>query len=336
MTRFGSSHGLKTMNARNKKQHRATYGARPIKRRRQNCSSRESYRPSPIKRKRRTKDQMATIRQGLYDIVAAQQPMTVRQVFYRAVSAGVVEKTEAAYKQLVGRLLVKMRMAGEIPFDWISDNTRWMRKPRTHSSMESAIKWTADTYRRALWDNQPVYVEVWTEKDALAGVLLEETRPWDVPLMVSRGFASVTYLYEAARSIAAEGKPAHLYYFGDHDPSGVVIDPTIERRLREFAPEAEIYFERVAVTPDQISQWDLPTRPTKKTDSRSKSFEGESVEVDAIEPAKLRELVRACIERHVDADALAKTRAAEASERSILTSLSDPKALAKLSKRKAG
>jgi hypothetical protein len=77
----------------------------------------------------------------------------------------------------------------------------------------------------------------------------------------------------------------------------------------------------VAVRPEQITAWKLPTRPTKKTDTRSKGFEGESVEVDAIPPARLRQLVRACIERHVDQDQLAVTRVAEHSEREILTRL---------------
>jgi hypothetical protein len=172
-----------------------------------------------------------------------------------------------------------------------------------------------------VWDDQDAYVEIWTEKDALAGVLLEETRTWDVPLMVSKGFSSVTYLYEAAKAIEAEGKPAYLYYFGDHDPSGVHIDRAIERRLREFAPEADIHFERVAVRPEQIRQWDLPTRPTKKTDSRSKGFDGESVEVDAIAPAQLRALVRECIEQHVDRDALERTRETERLERETLESI---------------
>src|SRR5262249_3089988 len=152
------------------------------------------------------------------------------------------------------------------------------------------------TYRRDLWDNQDHYVEVWTEKDALAGVLLEETRKWDVPLMVSRGFASASYLYEAAETIKAVGKPTYLYYFGDHDPSGLYIDRAIERGLREHAPEADIHFERVAVKPWQIELWNLPTRPTKtKGNPHSKGFEGASVEVDAIPPTDLRELVADCI-----------------------------------------
>lgn len=237
--------------------------------------------------------------------------MTVRQVFYQLVSRGVIAKTESEYKQTVVRLLTEMRRADEIPFGWIADNTRWMRKPRTYSSLASMLQQSTRLYRRALWDDQDVYVEVWLEKDALAGMLYEETEPWDVPLIVTRGYASVSYLYEAAAAIAAEDKPAYLYYFGDFDPSGCDITRAVERGLREFAPEAEIHFQRVAVTREQIAQWELPTRPTKQTDSRSKNFEGESVEVDAIPPAQLRSLVRGCIERHIDRDALRRTKQIE-------------------------
>jgi hypothetical protein len=244
--------------------------------------------------------------------------MTVRQVFYRMVVQEVIAKLESEYKSTVVRLLTDMRLAGEIPFRWIADNTRWMRKPRTYSDVEQALRRTAETYRRSVWDNQDVYVEIWLEKDALAGVLYEVTQEWDVPLMVTRGYASLSYLHGAAEAIAAEGKPAFLYYFGDYDPSGLDITRSVEARLREFAPDAEIHFQRVAVTAAQIEEWSLPTRPTKQTDSRSKGFEGESVEVDAIPPDDLRNLVRQCIEQHVDAQALAVMQTAEQSEREIL------------------
>lgn len=270
---------------------------------------------------RRSKAEMAEIRASLYQLLEADHPMTVRQVFYQLVSHRVISKTEAEYKQTVVRLLTTMRRAGELPFGWIADNTRWMRKPRTYSSMHDMLRVTAETYRRSLWDGQAVYVEIWLEKDALAGVVYEETGPWDVPLMVTRGYPSVSYLYEAAEAIAARGKPACLYYFGDWDPSGVDITRAVERGIREFAPEAEIEFERIAVTPQQIEEFGLPTRPTKKTDSRSKNFTGESVEVDAIPPTVLRKLVRESIEKHIDRRALAKTRQIEAAERETLVAI---------------
>src|SRR5262249_7220321 len=125
------------------------------------------YQPSPIKRKRRTKAEMTALRDALLKLLRVDNPMTVRQTFYRLVGTGLIAKKEAEYKNTVGRLLVKMRREGAVPYEWIADSTRWMRKPRTYSSMENALRDTARTYRRALWDNQEVYVEVWTEKDAI-------------------------------------------------------------------------------------------------------------------------------------------------------------------------
>jgi hypothetical protein len=130
--------------------------------------------------------------------------------------------------------------------------------------------------------------------------------------------SSVSFLYSSALNISDIGKPAYLYYFDDHDPSGVKIDKAIERRLREFAPDAEIHFERIAVLPWQIEEWSLPTRPTKRDKNmHAKTFKGDSVEVDAIEPTKLRSMVRECIEQHVDMDALDVLKTAEESEKQM-------------------
>jgi hypothetical protein len=139
--------------------------------------------------------------------------------------------------------------------------------------------------------------------------------------MVTRGYPSVSYLHNAAVQIESWGKPTLIYYFGDHDPSGVDISRNVEARLREFAPDTQIYFERVAVNPDQIERMGLITRPTKTTDSRSKGFAGESVEVDAIPARTLRAMARDCITACIDEDALTELRVAEDSEREILERL---------------
>ena len=67
------------------------------------------------------------------------QPATLRQIYYGLVSGGVIEKTEEAY-HLVGRQLVKLRKAGDLPFGWIADNTRWQRKPNTYSDLETMLR----------------------------------------------------------------------------------------------------------------------------------------------------------------------------------------------------
>lgn len=281
----------------------------------------KTYGPSPIKPGRRTKADMQRIREVIYSVVEQYQPMTVRQVFYQLVSRGVIDKTEAEYKTTICRLLVEMRREGVIPYGWIADNTRWMRKPTTYSSLESMLRYSQRTYRRAVWDDQNAYVEIWLEKEALAGVLVDVTAEWDVPLMVTRGYPSVSFLHSAGEQIASVECPAHIYYFGDHDPSGVDIDRFVEREIRRHAPECDLTFSRIAVVPDQIESLGLQTRPTKKTDSRAKTFEGESVEVDAIDPDMLREMCRYCITQHLDSDLLQRTHEVEQAERDTLATM---------------
>jgi hypothetical protein len=285
-----------------------------------------TYGPSPTKRQRRSRADIGRIKAAALDLLRDDHPMTIRQLFYRLVSLGTIAKTETEYKSTVGRLLCEMRRDGEVPFGWIADNTRWMRKPQTHSSLGGFLRRSAETYRRAVWDNQDAYVEVWLEKDALAGVLIDVTAPWDVPLMVTRGYASLSYLHSAAESIKAKGKPAFLYYFGDHDPSGLDITRSVEEGIREFAPGADLTFERVAVTPDQIQSLALPTRPTKTTDSRCKGFEGGSVEVDAIPPSELRRLVERRITDHIDTDSYDRLIAVEDAERETLFRIAEGEA----------
>jgi hypothetical protein len=277
-----------------------------------------SYSASPIKRPRRLKSQVNAIKDAIKAILEADNPQTVRQVFYAMTVRGLIAKREGEYQQTVIRLLTDMREAGEIPFEWIADNTRWMRKPASFTGVEQCLNSTAEFYRRNLWASMPIHIEVWCEKDALAGVLMEETKVYDVPLMVAKGYSSISFLHSSAKAIAAKDKPAHIFHFGDLDPSGVDAARDIEAKLRRYAPNAEIHFERPAVTRVQADEWNLPSRPTKQTDTRAKKWTGTSVELDAIPAAKLRELVRNCIERHIDQQQLNLLRAAEESERDLL------------------
>jgi hypothetical protein len=287
----------------------------------------ELYEASHINRRRATKLEVESRRSALFEIVAEMRPMTVRQVFYQATVRGVVEKTEAGYTK-VQTDLVKMRRAGELPYGWLADNTRLMRKPRTFDGVEEALNETARLYRKALWTDAGAYVEIWLEKDALSGVLYPVTSIYDVPLMVARGYASLSFLHSAAEYINDLDVPAYIYHLGDYDPSGVNAGEKIEETLRELAPDAEIWFERLAVKPSQIYEWDLPTRPTKQSDSRAKNFGNISVELDAIAPNDLRALVEGAIHRHLPLDQFEVLKAAEESEREIIANFVKGRAVA--------
>ena len=188
-----------------------------------------SYVASTIKRVRATKAEVTGRREALIDIIAAMRPMTVRQVFYQATVCGLVEKTEAGYAKVQTDLTL-LRRSGRLPFNWLADNTRWMRKPQTYRSVEDALRDTARLYRKDLWADADAYVEVWLEKDALSGVVYDVTDSFDVPLMVARGYASLSFLHTAAEYIAKVDKPTFIYHLGDFDPSGVNAGEKIEQR----------------------------------------------------------------------------------------------------------
>lgn len=278
------------------------------------------YRTSAVNggRVRRTKAELAEIDAAIYEIAAQERPVTVRGLFYRVMSRGLVPKTEHGYS-VVQRQTLKLRRAGALPYSWITDGSRLRLKPDTWDSASLALEVTAYSYRRSLWNDQKVHVEVWTEKDAIRGVIYPVTAQYDVPLMIAKGFSSDTFLHETAQEINSDGKPAVIYQLGDHDPSGVAAWNDIQHKLRQFVDvEIDLTFERIAVTPEQIQELGLPTRPTKQSDTRAAKFDGDSVEVDAIPSSALRELVTEAIERWIDPDILRLTKIAEQSEKTIL------------------
>ena len=242
--------------------------------------------------------------------------MTVRQVFYQLVGLGLIGKSEAEYHNVVVRLLARLRLEGRMPWSWITDGTRWMHKSVRYGSVEEALEATRRHYRRDYWRELDDYVEVWLEKDALAGVLFRVTDEWGVPLMVTRGFASLSYIHNAAETIERIGKPTHIYYFGDYDPSGVEIDRNLERRLREFAPgpRSTSNGSRCEGSRSRSTRCRPGPRSAGPTTvggcTRARAWRS-----TPSRPRRSSSLVRSAIERHVDPARVAVLEAAEESER---------------------
>ena len=284
-----------------------------------------TYRACSIRRDRRTRAEIDDIKAGIAAILKADHPMTVRQVFYQLVVRALIEKSEKEYQGTVIRLLTEMRLDGTVPFRWIVDESRRRRITETYDNVTDALEATANFYRRSALREAEHYVEIWCEKEALAGVLWDVVSEYDVPLMISKGMPSLTFLYGSFQEIyrAAEtGKQTYIYQLGDHDPSGVLIPRTIETRLNELCDRADCarpIVKRVALTEQQIAKFKLPTRPTKREgNSHANRFEGDSVELDALPPRELRRIVTQVIEQHVSPAATAILRAAEKSEREML------------------
>jgi hypothetical protein len=266
-----------------------------------------------LTKQRSTKSEMAARREVLRVIIEDGGPMSVRQAYYRAVVVGIVPKTNAGY-QRIQRTILQMRRNGDLDYNSIVDNTRWMRKPTTWRSAREALVATARTYRQDLWSNSDYLVEVWVESDSIAGSVYQVTDLWDVALMACRGFSSETFAYNAAEAWKEADRVPVVIYIGDHDPHGLEIENTLRDRLQGFYEfPAFIRWTRLGVTWEQVVDLDLPGTPPKK----EYGFEL-AVEAEALPAQHLRDLLDEQIEQYVDEDQLRVLRAAERSEREVL------------------
>lgn len=196
-------------------------------------------------------------------------------------------------------------MAGVVDWNAIEDRIREPFIPYWVSNIHEALKDTIDQYRLDRMTDQDVYIEIWVEKDALSGVLKRITSHYHINLMVNRGYSSCTAMHDAAERIKMHpDKECVILYLGDHDPSGVDMVRDIKARLTEFGADAEV--QRIALTMEQITQYNPPPNPTKIKDPRAQAYIakfGETAwEVDALNPNVLQRIIRQAVEELIDLD----------------------------------
>ena len=251
--------------------------------------------------------------------------LTLRQIYYQLVAKQIIPNQQKYYMKL-SRLCVIGRDEGILPEDAFADRLRQVDKPSSYLDLADFMATVKAAYRKDKWQNQSSYLEIWTEKDALRSVLTEITYPYDVNLMVVRGQVSRTAIYESYERYSKkieEGNDCYLYYAGDFDPSGLSIYNSLEERIRNYGIAGKyITFERIALTPEQIEDYDLPCDPGKQTDPNYKRFVSEYgdnvVELDSLPPEVLRETVKDCIEQHIDYDFFVQAQETEFKERARL------------------
>jgi hypothetical protein len=249
-------------------------------------------------------------------------PVTIRGLYYQAEVAGLpgITKDDSGYNK-IQRSVLLLRRGGRLPYRHIADATRWMRKPRTYTGVAQALRDTAALYRKALWADTSDYVEVWCEKDALAGAIYPVTEEYDVPLMVTRGFSSETFAFEAVEARGDDPRDFYVYYLGDFDRAGHDAANSLQDKLARFRKNKpfEIYWEQLAVTEEQIHEMSLSTRPPKRKSAADKKWPFEfACELDAMPANVLRELIRTAIEEHLPQHQFEVLKAAEESERRLL------------------
>lgn len=234
--------------------------------------------------------------------------LTLRQLYYQLVTKNIIKNKERAYKNL-SNLVSDARLAGMLDWEAIEDRIRVPAIPSEWDSIKDIVDSALYSYRLPRWKTQPEYVELWIEKDALAGVLRPLANKYHVPLMVNRGYSSQSAMYEASKRFLRrqkEGKILRLLYLGDFDPSGEDMVRDIADRMGMFGINLTV--DKIALTMPQIKKYNPPPNPAKMSDPRAEGFVaehgGSSWEVDAIEPKELRKIITRAIEMSVDQDAM--------------------------------
>lgn len=238
--------------------------------------------------------------------------VTVRQAYYRLVAAGLIPNRQAEYDK-VQSVITDARYAGLIDWNAIEDRNREPLRPSEWASARDVLESAVKSFRLNRWATQPFYVELWVEKAALAGVLEPISTDYHMTLMINRGYSSASAMKESAERIKhrGEGKRPVVLYVGDFDPSGNDMVRDIRERLAEFGCPSHLDVRKIALTWEQIQQYQPPPNPAKLTDSRASEYIAqygdECWEVDALPPNDLDLLVRTTINAYVDKKAMQDT-----------------------------
>lgn len=290
--------------------------------------------------------------------------MTLRQLYYQLVKDNVIRNEEKQYKRLSG-LLSDARLTGRVDWEAIEDRIRVPRIPQDFKDLGDLVDTALNAYRLDRWAGQENYVELWVEKDALAGILAPIAREYHVPMMVNRGYSSQTAMYDAGQRFlnACYGKDLPyktlldvarkdgskldedarerlskiryldktslpdqpkrrpiLLYLGDHDPSGEDMVRDIGARLYMFGIEVDV--RKVALTTEQVEEYDPPPNPAKMRDPRAAEYVDKhgatSWEVDAIPPDALDRIIREALDDVVDAEKMEEIKAQEKLDKTLL------------------
>ena len=232
--------------------------------------------------------------------------LTLRQLYYQFVSKALIENTMRSYNKL-GSVINDGRLAGLIDWDSIEDRTRNVQSVSHWTNPKDIVETCANQFRVDKWKNQNYRVEVWIEKEALAGVIEPICRKLDVSFLACKGYTSQSEMWVAGQRLKQfyddQGQRPVIIHLGDHDPSGIDMTRDISDRLRMFNPHRPI-IERIALNYDQIEEYKPPPNPAKMTDSRFQQYQirfgDESWELDALDPKTLSRLIEKTVLKYRD------------------------------------
>ncbi len=251
------------------------------------------------------------------DILEEIQPASIRALCYRLFVAGLLPNMSKSSTNSVSRIIRIAREEGQIPWEWIVDESREAESVQLWNNPDEIIRATVRGYRRDYWQDQDVRVEVWSEKGTVRGTLAPVLHEYGVTFRVMHGYASATVAHDVAELSVSDDKPLIALYVGDWDPSGMHMSQCdLPRRLLDYGGDVEL--TRVALTAHDLRELPSFEPESKRSDPRYQWFKTnigtQCYELDAMPPPDLRDRVAHEILSQLDIDLWEHARMVERTE----------------------
>ena len=168
--------------------------------------------------------------------------------------------------------------------------------PKIKTNLGSGLNWyipspQVEGYEYNGIIDQPYHLEVWVEKTTLEGDIKPVCDRLGITYLAGPGFQSITRVVGMVNRVKTYGKPSVIFYISDFDPAGDIMPVAVARQIEYWSHKLEagvnIKLQPIALTRDQVINYQLPRIPIKSSDVRKQDFEdrrGEgAVELDALE-----------------------------------------------------
>lgn len=262
-----------------------------------------------------------------HKFLAVAHPATVRACCYKLFTLGLIPSMSKNETARVSKQLTDAREQGLIPWEWIVDETRRLERTPSWDDPAGFVRAVRQSYRRDFWAQQPVRVEVWSEKGTVRGTLGPVLEEYGVGFRVMHGWSSATTVNDIAT--AQDGRSLIALYVGDFDPSGMGMSETdLPERLERYGGD-HVEVERIALTAIDTAAGTLPSFSveTKQKDPRYRWFRAQygtqCWELDALDPRTLRDRVQAAIVGLIAPEAWARCERAQEAEQASLKTVLD-------------
>jgi len=261
------------------------------------------------------------------EILEQEHPVTVRHLYYCLIGQSILTKEEEGYDKLV-KVMKRARLSGLVPWNWIIDTSRRVLEIDLYDSVKEFLTKQIPYYYKDTWENQRRYILVWVEKEALATPLWQAVNHYNIPVFPAKGYDSWTHFLEAVKKMREMGdKELVVLYLGDHDPSGMNIPSDLQNRCKLM--NLNVRFERIAITEEQIDQYNIPKLPLRKDPKKGKYKDPRAekyvekygawfVELDALKPSALKQIVKGEIRELLDLETFEQDLRTEEEEKEFL------------------